>query len=266
MGSCKDPEKEKERRRKISLSHTGKPSGMLGKKLSDHSKELISIALKGKPKSATHRENIRKNTPRGESHCMFGKHPSEETLKKLRVSHKKEKNWAFGKTFSKEYRDKLSKSHIGLQVGDKNGKWKGGTSFLPYCPKFNEKLKQNVRDFFGNKCVLCKRTKEENNGENLSVHHVFTEKMACCENRIEEMELIRERLPIGIAQFGNDEFTEEEIMYIRMMVPLCHSCHSKQGKKSESLPYEQTKYRKFFTELILNEYGGKCYSEKYYPE
>jgi hypothetical protein len=56
-------------------------------------------------------------------------------------------------------------------------------------------------------------------------------------------------------------FTEEEIMYIRMMVPLCEKCHGKQNK-SEDLPYEQTKYRKFFTELILNEYGGKCYMEE----
>jgi hypothetical protein len=189
---------------------------------------------------------------------MFGKHPTEETLIKLRVSHRKERNWAFGKTFSKEYRDKISKSHIGLQVGEKNGKWKGGQSYRKYCPKFNDKLKFKVRQHFGNICVLCKKTTEEN-GKELDVHHVFTEKMACCETRIEEMNLIRERLPENIARFGVDKFSKEEIMYIRMMVPLCVSCHSKQNSKNESGPYEQTVYRKFFTELILNEYGGKCY-------
>jgi len=168
----------------------------------------------------------------------------------------------FGKHISDATRKKLSESHLnGLQSGENHYNWKGGISFLPYCPKFNKKLKQNVRNFFGNKCVLCKMSRDEY-FEEFIVHHIFTEKMACCESKIEEMELIRQRLPIGVARFGEEEFSEEEIMYIRMMVPLCRKCHGKQNAKSEQLPYEQTTYRKFFTELILNEYGGKCYYEE----
>ena len=175
---------------------------------------------------------------KGENHPMYGKHPSEATLKKLRESHLN-----------------------GLQSGENHYNWKGGISFEPYCPKFNKKLKMNVRNFFGNKCVLCEITRDEYY-EEFIVHHVFTEKMACCETRIEEMDEVRKRLPSGVARFGEDEFTEEEIMYIRMMVPLCRKCHGKQNAASEKLPYEQTVYRKFFTELILNEYDGKCYSEE----
>lgn len=152
------------------------------------------------------------------------------------------------------------KAKIGRAItGEKNGCWKGGTSFLPYCPKFNNALKENVRSFFDDKCVMCGKTSEENKAS-LAVHHVFTEKMACCETKIEEMDIIRSRLPKNVARFGEDKFSEEEIMYIRMMVPLCRGCHGKQSKSSEKLSYEDTEYRKFFVELILTKYGGKCYN------
>jgi hypothetical protein len=236
-------------RKKMSESKKGEKNANWGKHLSEERKKQIGDEHRGmhhSEETKKHLSEIRKGRPG----TFTGKHHSAEARKKISDANK-------GKIVSEETRRKKSEAVCGA----KNYNWKGGTTFLPYCPKFNKRLKQNVRNFFGNKCVLCERTKEENRGRNLSVHHVFTEKMACCENRIEEMESIRERLPIGIAQFGNDEFTEKEIMYIRMMVPLCEKCHGKQSK-GEDLPYEQTVYRKFFTELILNEYGGKCYTEE----
>lgn len=137
--------------------------------------------------------------------------------------------------------------------------WKGGASFYPYCPKFNESLKERVRNFFGNKCVLCESTHIEN-GKNLSVHHVFTEKMACCESKIEEMEAIRKRLPPEIISPGAPEFTELEITYIRMLVPLCKKCHGKMIREElGEIPFHETKYRKFFAELIMKHFGGKCF-------
>ena len=235
-------------RKKMSESKKGEKNANWGKHLSEERKKQIGDEHRGmrhSEETKKHLSEVRKGRPG----TFTGKHHSVEARKKISDANK-------GKIVSEETRRKKSEAVCGA----KNYNWKGGITFLPYCPKFNKRLKQNVRNFFGNKCVLCERTKEENRGRNLSVHHVFTEKMACCENRIEEMESIRERLPIGVAHFGNDEFSEEEIMYIRMMVPLCEKCHGKQNK-SEDLPYEQTTYRKFFTELILNEYGGKCYSE-----
>ena len=253
-------------------STRGEKNPMFGKHHSEETKRKIGLKSIGRVTLTEEQRKQRSEDMKGEKNPFYGKHHSEENKKimsKLKLgvhpSEETKKKWSEirkGRKQPESMKIKLSEK----RKGDKNPSWRGGTSFLPYCPKFNEELKQNVRDFFGNECVLCKRTKEQNNNKNLSVHHVFTEKMACCENKIEEMELIRERLPIGIAHFGEGEFTEEEIMYIRMMVPLCNSCHSKQNNKSEDLPYEQTEYRKFFTELILNEYGGRCYSEKCRPE
>jgi hypothetical protein len=138
--------------------------------------------------------------------------------------------------------------------------WKGGASFEPYCPKFNTNLKERVRDRFDRRCPLCDKQENENiflkNGKTrkLSVHHVYTEKMACCESRIEEMDEIRERLPPGIARFGDDIYSDEELMYIRMMAPLCDVCHR---KFAHSKKEQET--REKLTEIIINKYGGMCW-------
>jgi len=249
----------------MSESHMGEKNINYGKHLREDVIKKISVGVSKyfedpenrKKASDSAKERMKDQSIRDQiSKSLTGKHPSEET----RIKHSKRmmgNTYSKGKVPSKETCDKIRIANS----GENHYNWKGGISYLPYCPKFNKALKENVRNFFGNKCVLCKRTKEENNNKKLAVHHAFTEKMACCESKIEEIELIRERLPIGVARFGEDEFSEEEIMYIRMMVPLCTKCHGKQNAASEQLPYEQTKYRKFFTELILIEYGGKCYSE-----
>jgi uncharacterized Zn-finger protein len=65
--------------------------------------------------------------------------------------------------------------------GENHPQWKGGISFEPYCPKFNESLKENVRDFWNRKCGICGKS-EADNGKKLSVHHVNYEKMVCCED------------------------------------------------------------------------------------
>jgi hypothetical protein len=165
---------------------------------------------------------------------MTGKHPSEEARMKQRE----------------------------CKLGEKSHFWKDGRSFDPYCPNFNRPLKHSNRKTFHFMCQFpgCGKTKEENNGRELCVHHLFTEKMACCESRIEEMETLRKRLPKEVARFGEPEFSDEEIKYIRMMIPLCMSHHQKvKSEEMKELPYEETIYRKFFVELIMNEYNGKCY-------
>ena len=63
-----------------------------------------------------------------------------------------------------------------------------------------------------------------------------------------------------LKSWGKPTFTEEELVYLRMMVPLLLKEHSRVHKLEPSdMPYEETTYRKFFTELILNQYNGKCY-------
>ena len=135
-----------------------------------------------------------------------------------------------------------------------------GQTFYPYCERFNNSLRERVRYFFGNKCVLTGKTKEDNGGKRLDVHHVFIEKLACCETKIEDMDFVRKRLPKGVAKFGFPVFTEEELVYLRMMIPLVLKEHSRVHKLEPSdMPFDETTYRKFFVELILNENKGKCY-------
>jgi len=86
--------------------------------------------------------------------------------------------------------------HSKESAGAKNPNWRGGTSFEPYCPKFNEAFKESVREKFGRVCFLCP-TSEEENGKKLSVHHVDYNKDCLC----------------------GDTKCE--------FVPLCLSCHSK---------------------------------------
>jgi hypothetical protein len=211
---------------------------------------------------------------RGKPAWNRGVSPSKETIEKLRIISKER--------FEKDpegFYQRMCKPHIGKtgpnkgkvwdggrkikkslsQLKDKNPNWKSGSSFGKWCPKFNPILKRDVRTFFGNVCVFCGKNPEKNKAE-LSVHHVYTEKMAYCEDKISEMDLVRKRLPKHIVRWEEPEFAKEEMLYIRMMVPLCKSCHAKQNSASEMEDYENTFYRKFFTELILTKYNGRCYT------
>jgi hypothetical protein len=165
-----------------------------------------------------------------------------------------------GKVRTIDARKKVSCSKQGISLDE----FSGFVSFEPYCEKFNESLRERVRTRFDCKCALCNKTQENNIDKRekhwkLSVHHVFIEKLACCETKIEEMDTLRTRLPPQIARFGEPEFSEEELKYIRMMVPLCLSCHGIMNGESDNVPYEKSKYRRFFAELIIAKYEGNCY-------
>lgn len=63
--------------------------------------------------------------------------------------------------------------------GHDNPNWCGGISFLPYCPRFDEKFKEKIRNCFGRVCFVCGKT-EVSNKRNLSVHHTTYDKDAMC--------------------------------------------------------------------------------------
>lgn len=92
----------------------------------------------------------------------------------------------YGKHLSKEHREKLG--------GENHPCWKGGISFEPYCHKFNNALKESIRDEFGRECYIC-GAKE--NGIRLHIHHVDYNKNTLCNGKT----------------WG--------------LVPLCQSCHAK---------------------------------------
>ena len=78
---------------------------------------------------------------------------------------------------SNEYRKKMRL----LNLGNKHA-YIDGRSYLPYCSKFNYKLKEAVRERDNRTCQICWRTENENIelfGCKLSVHNVHYDKENC---------------------------------------------------------------------------------------
>ncbi|MDD5358617.1 MAG: hypothetical protein PHX80_05700 [Candidatus Nanoarchaeia archaeon] len=92
--------------------------------------------------------------------------PPAEVIEKIKKKRKKQviphgdRHWLYGKR------------------GEDALNWKDGISFVPYCPKFNEALKEKIRTRDGRICQRCMMTEEEN-GQKLSVHHVHYDKENC---------------------------------------------------------------------------------------
>jgi hypothetical protein len=110
-------------------------------------------------------------------------------------------------------------------AGEKCHWWEGGKSFEPYCPKFNEDLRRRVRAFFGYICLGCGKHQNDLN-EKLSVHHVYHQKDACCDDKA-----------------------------IPLFAPLCRSCHVKTNNHKEH-------WMDILVNKILLDYEGKCYFTK----
>ena len=161
-----------EAKRKLSESHRGQIPWIKGKHHLKAAKKKISIATKGK------------NNP------MFGRLHSEETKKKMSkawqkrvVSEetKKKMSRAFKgrrlKPHTEEHRRNLSKSRKGKYIGKNNSNWRGGTSFLPYPPIFNNELKKFIKDRDNNECQnpFC----DHQSKELLNVHHIDYDKNNC---------------------------------------------------------------------------------------
>lgn len=56
-----------------------------------------------------------------------------------------------------------------------NPNWRGGSSFYPYTPEFNNKLKDAIRARDGYACFICGLTESEQ-GRSLDVHHIDYDK------------------------------------------------------------------------------------------
>lgn len=119
-----------------------------------------------------------------------GKYPSDETREKLRaripwnkgkkwpeISDVYEKHPRLGKHHTEKTKKRMSENHADFSL-ENHPQWNGGTSFLPYCPKFNDELKEIIRERDGRICQLCFRTEQENRRK-LDVHHVHYDKENC---------------------------------------------------------------------------------------
>lgn len=97
---------------------------------------------------------------------MLGKKHSEKTKKLFSEQRKGNKN-TLGRKLSDNHKEKLSEAFS----MERNPAWKGGVSFEPYPPQFNDKLKDLIRERDSFVCQLCVK-KQSECGEKLSVHHM----------------------------------------------------------------------------------------------
>lgn len=217
-----------EYRKKMSEATSGEKNGMFGHYFTQETKNKLSNS------------QIKRFEERPETHGMLGKHHTEESNDKNSESN-------IGRSPTQATRDKLSKAGIErfkdpkerdkiseAVSGENNGNYKGGISFLPYCEKFNNDLKERVFAVFGRICMKCDRTEQEVMDDmiargkqpyKLTVHHVNYEKMVCC-NDVEPL-----------------------------FVPLCIGCNAKVNGDREY-------WEQHFTNLIDDQYNGKCFYTK----
>ena len=176
--------------------------------------------------------NINKRTPSearvgkcaGKDNPAYIEPPPKEVLERLYLEELKTPN-DIGKLFNctpgpvikwlRRYNIPIRTSAIVMREiynGENNHMWRGGSSFEPYCHKFNETFKEKIRDKFNRTCFLCPTTEQEqmdamsSQGKRafkLSVHHVSYDKDCLCDD-------------------SECEF-----------VPLCDVCHGKTNHNRE---------------------------------
>lgn len=170
----------------------------IGKHHSEETKMKMSKSHNGHPVSEEQKRKIG-DAQKGEKNHLFGKHHSEEHKRKISEGGK-------GKLRSIETRKKISEARKGIPrpkemcqkiSGNNHYLWKGGTSFAPYCEKFNNYRRRATRNFFNGLCITCGSHSTELR-RNLSVHHIEHDKEQGCNGK-----------PFNL-------------------VPLCQSCHSKE--------------------------------------
>lgn len=216
-------QQSKESNLKHSISQSGNKNHFYGKKhteeslnkmreahknMSEETRRKMSIAKTGyvpwnKGKTGIYSEEQKKKM----SESKKGKHPTEETKKRMSESgkgrifseeHKRKIGKALkGRVFSKDTINKMRRARIGKPLseeikkkmsasrqGDKHPNWQGGLSYLPYCPKFNNELKESIRKRDNYTCQNpdCQLTQTESISLytlSLCVHHVHYDKENC---------------------------------------------------------------------------------------
>jgi len=162
--------------RKDSESKKGLTSGNKDKKHS-HLCGENNPANRPEVKEKIRQSKLNKKRPDmcGINHFMYGKHPTEESKNKNRIAH-------IGTThvMSEEVKEKMS--------GKNHYNWQGGISFEPYCIKFNNKKREEIRNQYGRKCVNCGIDEKDNITKTgkirrLSVHHVDSDKDQGCNGK-----------------------------------------------------------------------------------
>lgn len=179
-------------------SMKGRPSAFKGKHHTDEAKKKSSDAKKGhipwsKGKTGVFsEESLRKMRENHVSHDQSGCKNHMYGKKQTPESNEKRSKSLMGRTVSEYARNQVRLSRLGKKSSDKtkklislnhadvskdkNPNWRDGSSFLPYCHKFNKQLKNKIRERDNKTCQLC-ATPE--NGHKHGIHHIHYDKENC---------------------------------------------------------------------------------------
>lgn len=153
--------------------------GFTGMHHSDETKRKVSQLAKQRFADPEYNrrfcEIIKKSYDNGRINPRKNKHHSEESKMKMRIAalkHSKELSLARTGSGNPMYGRK----------GPDSPRWRGGKSFEPYCPLFNNARKESVRNHFNRCCASCGKG-EIQNGEKLSIHHIDGDKMQGCNGK-----------------------------------------------------------------------------------
>jgi hypothetical protein len=190
---------------------------------SEESKRKQSDATKGKPKPEVWKQfmsELKKNDPANTAQLKRMGY-NLRGVPKTETTRKNMSNSAKDKPKTDAWRKSVSAAHQGVSIEDwldfaKNGKYCG----LWSNPKY--KVRKRVRARFDDRCILCGKTRLQNDDIHMSVHHVYRNKDACCEGKRSEW----------------------------LFATLCKHCHGKSGHNEEWIQR--------IREIIAFEYGNKC--------
>lgn len=160
-----------ETRHKLSKASMGNQYAK-GYRHTDEAKQKIRVAATGRKHTIESR--IKMSKAQKGNKGFLGHTHTDETKQKIREAMMGNTR-NVGRVMSAETKQKISNA----QKGDKGNNWLGGISFEPYCPKFNDRFKEEIREQFNNECFLCGKS-ESDCDRKLSVHHVTYDKSCLC--------------------------------------------------------------------------------------
>ena len=196
---------------------SGERHPLFGKHHTEETRQKISQTNLGHPTSEEARQKLSQASS-GSNNPRYGVKLSQDQIERQKAS--LEKYYEENPEKLEEIREKLLENRT-TRRGPESNLWKGGTSFEPYCYKFNEDLKDRVRSFFDYECLICGRS-EFDNKRSLCVHHVEYDKEACCHGKV---------------------------VYF---APLCDVCHSKTN-------HDREQWEAMLHRIIDEIYNGRSY-------
>lgn len=150
-----------ETKQKISLALKGKPGSRLGSKLTEEHKKKLSKVNKGRIFTEDHKNKISLGK-KGKSNGLLGHKFSQETRLKMSLASK-------GKIVSEETKRKLSEINLGKYKGENSPNWRGGITPLKHKVRTSFEYKQWRQKVFLRDDFTCQECKQR--GGKLHSHH-----------------------------------------------------------------------------------------------